>query len=252
MSKLSIGLLLCLFLLSSCSKKIVGFLRSTPSEIVQIDEFEFDYLVLKSKVELMDDETKKNENATIHVRMKKDSLIWTNITGTLGIQGMRALFTQDSVKIINRVEKTYSSISYKDFSKQFGVNLNFQNVQSIILGNLLRPQDDEDQIEKLESQYLIKQAYGSLTVENYIGVNTSKLEKVVITEQPLPNAVNILYEDFRLVNEQAFPFLGIIDLFYENDGMQIQSKFRIEHQKAEIPEKPLKFPFNIPNKYGRN
>lgn len=39
--------------------------------------------------------------------MYKDSVIWIRITAILGIEGLRAYITKDSVKILNRQDKVY-------------------------------------------------------------------------------------------------------------------------------------------------
>src|SRR6266513_1723375 len=50
----------------------------------------------------------KKYNVTAHVRMYKDSVIWISITAILGIEGLRAYITKDSVHLLNKQDKTYS------------------------------------------------------------------------------------------------------------------------------------------------
>ena len=93
--------------LYSCSKKISGITQDSDiSKNFYINEFQFDYFILKSKINLVDDG--KKQNATVLFRIKKDSIIWFNISGSLGIQGVRGILTKDSVKILNRLEKEYN------------------------------------------------------------------------------------------------------------------------------------------------
>ena len=48
-------------------------------------------------------------NATI--RMHKDSLIWASVNAVLGIEAMRLLITKDSVFLLDKLNKTYTTRS---------------------------------------------------------------------------------------------------------------------------------------------
>jgi len=90
------------------------FSKTYDRESLDIQQLDFDYLNIKSKIELK--ETHKTTNVTAIIRIKKDSLIWFNLSGALGVQGMRGLVTQDSVFIINRVAKEYSIFNFSFIS----------------------------------------------------------------------------------------------------------------------------------------
>ena len=51
---------------------------------------------------------KASGNATVYIKMRKDSIIWISITGPLNIEGARVLVTPDSVKIINKLGELYN------------------------------------------------------------------------------------------------------------------------------------------------
>src|ERR1700752_3762669 len=53
----------------------------------------------------------KNNNINANLRMYKDSAIWISITAILGIEGLRAFITNDSVKILNKQDKVYTARS---------------------------------------------------------------------------------------------------------------------------------------------
>ncbi|MCF6352867.1 MAG: DUF4292 domain-containing protein, partial [Cyclobacteriaceae bacterium] len=90
-----------LIIIPSCSNKIFVFSKSYIAEDLKIEKIDFDYLTIKSKIKFK--ETHKTTKATALIRMKKDSVIWFNLSGALGVQGVRGIITKDSVKIINRV-----------------------------------------------------------------------------------------------------------------------------------------------------
>lgn len=42
-----------------------------------------------------------------NLRMRRDSTVWITVSGSMGMEGARVLITQDSVIVVNRVDKTY-------------------------------------------------------------------------------------------------------------------------------------------------
>ncbi len=69
------------------------------------------------------------------IRMRKDSLVWINVTATMGIEAMRAKVSNDSVWILNRLEKTYLAEPLDSLSAQLGMPLSLPLVQTLLLDN---------------------------------------------------------------------------------------------------------------------
>lgn len=79
------------------------------------------------------DGKKQNVNAT--VRMLKDSAIWISITGLLGIEGLRAFITRDSIKVLNKLDKIYTGRSVAYVQEVTGLPLDLPSLQDLIIGN---------------------------------------------------------------------------------------------------------------------
>jgi hypothetical protein len=234
---------------SACSKKGTIFTRSIDRDELDVQQLEFDYLSIKSKVELQ--EPNKVTKVTALIRMKQDSLIWFNLSGALGVQGMRGLITQDSVLIINRVDKAYAQYSFDDVSREFNFPIDFAIVQSMIIGDMPKPQVDEQFVKRSNKKYIIRQSMENILIDNYIDEATMKLVELQVKERETENELKLMYKDFRVLNEQAFPFSAFASLIHFNEFGQLETQMVIEHTKVEVPEKGLKFPFNIPDKYVR-
>jgi len=244
----SIPILIALY---SCSKKISGItLNPDNSKDFYINEFKFDYFTLKSKINLVDDG--KKQNATVLFRIRKDSIIWFNISGSLGIQGMRGILTKDSVKILNRVGKEYSEYDYNELSRLFRFNLSYDLIEAIIVGNPPRKIEAVNEAKLVMDQFWITQKENQYNILSKVNSATRRLQEVTVTEDSTGNKLELKYNDFQMIDQQAFPFFANISLFYETNKGIIVTNLNIMHSKVEIPDKPLKFPFNIPNKYERN
>jgi hypothetical protein len=78
-----------------------------------------------------------------------------------------------------------------------------------------------------------------------------KIEKVELREGDTHNSLIINYSNFQPVDNKVFPFDGTISLFYKTAAGLLNTTIIFEYSKAEVGDKELKFPFNIPKKYDR-
>ena len=69
------------------------------------------------------------------LRMRNDSLVWLNVTATMGVEVLRAKVSNDSVWLINRLEKTYLAEPLDTVSAQLGMSLNLPLLQTLLLDN---------------------------------------------------------------------------------------------------------------------
>jgi hypothetical protein len=240
---------ICLPLISSCGSKIAVFSKTYDRESLDIQQLNFDYLTIKSKIELR--EPHKTTKVTALVRIKKDSLIWFNLSGALGVQGMRGIVTQDSVYLINRVAKEYSIYSFNDVDNEFNFPIDFSLLQSMIVGNMPRPNEPDQFVKHEKGRYIVRQSISNILIDNYIDDTNMKVVEVEVTEKETENSLKLLYKDFKVINDQAFPFSAFVSLIHFNEFGQLETQMTIDHIRVESPEKDLKFPFNIPLKYAR-
>ena len=236
-------------LLSACSKKLTSSTSTMDRTDLGIDEVDFDYLSIKSKIEFQ--EASSSKNATALIRLKKDSVLWFNLSGTLGVQGLRGIMTQDSLKMINRVDKEYWVMDYNDLSKEFNFKIDFAIIQAMVLGEMPKGMQEGETISKERDRYVIHQNFGDVYIDNYISASTRKVTEVNILEAPTKNSMTLLYGDFQQVNEQYFPFSSFVSLIHNNEFGELETRVDIKHTKVEFSDKSLRFPFTIPTRYAK-
>ncbi|QOI96278.1 MAG: DUF4292 domain-containing protein [Flammeovirgaceae bacterium] len=235
-------------LLASCSKKAVPLTGGSPKESLAIEEIDFDYFHGKARMVLKDGNKEREVKANIRVR--KDSVIWMNFT-VIGVQGGRVLINKDSITVISNVDKEYYVFDYTELSKQFNFNVTYQVIQSAFLGNLLITRNEADEVEQKSATFLLKQSSGTVDVLNYISATTMKIQKVELKENNTHNTLTINYGNFQPVGNKVFPYNGTITLLYKSPTGLLNTTIIFEYNKAEVGDKELKFPFNIPKKYDR-
>lgn len=216
-----------------------------------VAEIDFRFLTAKAKVSFKSKD-QDIDNATVNIRVKKDSLIWIAVS-KVGIEAARVLITRDSVTILDKVHNEYSQYDFPSLSQQFNFDMNFELLQALIVGNLPLPKQPAQKIKNERDYLLLRQNEGKVLVENYIGEEDRKLKKLMVVEQPTKNTLRLDYKDFTALNNFLFPYTSLITLDYKSgsDGQFYQTLLQVRHSKVELVDKNPGFPFSIPAKYTR-
>lgn len=224
---------------------------ATADPKASVKDIDFRYLTTRSKISFKNQDQEIN-NTTTNFRVAKDSLIWLSISG-IGVEVARALVTQDSVVVMDRIHRNYSVYSYDALSQQFNFRLTFQLIQSLLIGNLPFPQQPAQRLSADNSQVLLRQQIGNALVDNFIGAENRKLKKLQVAEQATQNTLTLEYDDFNALNNFLFPYKGSVNIHAKSgkDGQFHQTVLQIQHTKVEITEKDPGFPFSIPDRYER-
>src|SRR6188768_2110501 len=244
-------LLLSLSLLAmACSKKIVApvVTLAPPKPTLEIEEIDFEYFHGKARMILR--EANKEREVKANIRVRKDSVIWMSFS-VIGVQGGKALINKDSITIVSNVDKEYYVFDYAELSKRYNFEINYHVIQSAMLGNLIMPRKESDEVHQETAFFILKQQANTISVDNYISLASKKLEKVELKESNSANSLVLNYSNFQPMDSKLFPYNGTINLFYKTIAGLLNTTIIFEYNKAEVGDKELKFPFNIPKKYVR-
>jgi len=120
------------------------------------------------------------------VKIVRDTVIQISITPILGIEMYRAVLTPDSVFLINKNNKEYSSAGYDFIQQKTGVDIHFSDVQNLLLNHAL----DTDK------------GNSSLNI-TYSYTNTSVLKQTTITQHE--DTFTCTYSRFQQTGDTVFP-----------------------------------------------
>jgi hypothetical protein len=241
--------LLSIIILSGCGKKLSGITWNLrDKKQLDIRQIDYDYFSGKAKMNFKDGDT--DIKAKANIRMKKDSLIWINFSA-IGIQGARVLINLDSITIINMLKKEYQVFYYDSLSKKFNFDITFESIQSTALGNLIIERADADDVVRKDDFFILKQSPGEVAINNFVNRRTMKIERVEMEQPETVNKAIIIYHDFHVIDDKAFPFSAAISLFYSAEFSTLNTSISLEYNRAEFEDKELKFPFTINSKYVR-
>jgi hypothetical protein len=241
-------LLILAVVAGACSKKTISTTPTPAKTTLNIEEIDFEFFHGKARMVLRD--ANKEREVKAHIRVRKDSVIWMNFT-VIGLQGGKALINKDSITIMSNVDKEYFVFEYPELSKRFNIEVNYDIIQAAMLGNPIIKRSDNDDVIQESSMYLLKQQVGSVDVVSYVNAGSQKIEKVEMKEANSSNSLVVNYSNFQPVGTKVFPYNGTINLFYKTLSGLLNTTIIFEYNKAEVGDRELKFPFNIPKRYER-
>jgi len=246
MNKILLCGLLSIAILTGCKKEVVPVAAETVTETVgrvSVKNIEFNYLTAKGQLKL--DESGESVSSGYTLRVKKDSVIWLSVQPGLGIEAARLKITQDSVFMINRLHREYLASDYSYLSEKFKVDMNYNVLQAILLGNY-QAQGQEKVVDAGEQQH-IQQLRTNMIFDYFIGHQNQKLQQLNVKDQQTNNTISVKYNKFQEVGQVAFAH----ELVAEAMKSGKPATFTLNHSKVTTTDEVLDFPFAVPADYKR-
>ena len=226
-------------------------------EQLKKNELKFNYLTVKISADTKNE--KESNSFNVNLRIKKDSIIWMTISAVFGIEVARVLIAGDSVKFIDKFHSTYFKGDFKYINNMFNCELNFDILQSILVGNdfsyyendvFKARSDGKDYLlstvgrRKLKKHLKENEAAKILIQDIWLSSENYKIVKVMMKDIKERQKLEIEYLDFKKLNEQLFPGEVKITLKAEKTLFDADLKY----SSPELRDS-MEFPFNISKKY---
>ncbi|MCJ8165628.1 DUF4292 domain-containing protein [Pontibacter sp. E15-1] len=246
MSKHILLCLLGIVMLAGCKKELAPGTASATTEsigTIQVNNLDFNYLSSKGQITLKDNND--NLSSGVSIRMKKDSVIWVSVQPGLGIEAARMMLTQDSVYMINRLHKEYVASDYTFLRNKLQVDVSFELLQSILLGNY-QSQGKEKASEEGAMQH-IQQLRQNLTFDYFIGRLTSKLQQLNVQDNNTGNTITVRYDSFAQIGQVPFAHAMAAQVLQKGQV----SDFTLNYSRISVTDEALSFPFSVPADYKR-
>lgn len=231
--------------------KIIGdpevdsaFIIGEIAKKLKSNKIDFSSFTAKIKVDYTD-QSGKTQGATAFVRLKKDSLMWVSLTGTLGVEGFRAIIKPDSVWVMDKLEKTISRRSTLSLQEITNLPLDFEALQDLIIGNPVYFSDNivsfkasANTVTALSIGTFFKHLISIDTVRNTL--THSKIDDI---EESRNRTCHVWYDGYTTGQERNFSTKRDITIT-EKSMLSI----KLEYKQFTFDE-ALSFPFSIPKNY---
>jgi hypothetical protein len=222
-----------------------AFIRDTYSKM-QAGHIDFTTFSAKINVDYQGTDGKKYD-VNANLRMYRDSAIWISITAILGIEGLRAYITKDSVKILNKQDKMYTARSVAYLSEVTALPLDLHSLQDILIGNPVFADSNiisYNRFGNSVSLLSIGEFFKNLiTLNENARIENSKLDDV---ENKRSRTCNLSYGEYENKKGVLFSTKRRITVA-EKSNLDIKLDF-----KSYDFNETLSFPFSVPKNYNRN
>jgi len=212
---------------------------------VNKNRINFNTFSAKIKVSYEGHET--SQNATAYLKMKKDSVIIIQLVGPLGIVGLQAEITKDSVFVVNKIDKYVQKRSIDYITDVTDIPFEFSTLQDLIIGNPIFLSGNVVSYRPSNNQLLVLMI-GSF-FKNLITLDTkdfkplhSKLDDVDVHRN---RTCDITYSSYEM--KDGFQFAT-----YRSVSVSEKTKLDVylDFKQYSFNE-PINFSFTIPKSYKR-
>ncbi len=222
------------------------------------NQMDFEYLTSKMNIQYIQE--KNRTELTGQLRIRKDSLIWVSFSPALGIEAGRLMLSNDSIKFLNRLNKTYVSGKYQLIDSLLHTTIDYSIFQALLLGNDMAQYDVNKyrstidnglyRITIQERRKLKKHLKGNeqsskvLVQQIWLDPQSFRIRRIDVKELGKDNnKLQVFYDEYQTLGDQLFPAKMRIEI-----TSQKPVKIEVKYSKTVV-NNPQKFPFRIPRKY---
>jgi hypothetical protein len=202
--------------------------------------FTYDWFSAHAKITVINDEGRTEFGANL--KAKKDSAIWVSIVPALGIEVARVLMTKDSVRVIDRINKKYTSYGYGVLENYTALPVNLETMEDILAGIPIYFDRKKSDANRQDTVTVLTS--GKNKIKNTLYLNPDyTLWRMNLIDSAMGKSLNLRYRDYNRDNLKPFALDRAIEL---ND--EKHTNVFVNFSRVKVNE-PQKMPFNVKEKY---
>jgi hypothetical protein len=247
-------LLVLIFVFTSCKTKKYALNKSKIAKEMSarkvakkhIDaSFNEENLAAKFKVNFNDGITK--QSISVQLKIRKDEVIW--LKGTKFINIFKAKITPGKVRFYSSLEKKYFEGDFSMVEKLLGMEVNFQQLQNLFLGQaFLNVKKEKQQVAIVKNAYLLTPQIQATLFDAFFTINSEhyKLNQQTILNTFKKQRLDVKYPSYKLVGDEIFP--QQIKIKVKQNTKLTTIDFIL---KSIVLNTEINTSFTIPNEYKR-
>lgn len=186
-------------------------------------------------------------NATATLVWVRDEAVWIAIR-KFGLEAVRALITPDSIKVLNRLEKTYSVRSVAALSKEYNLPGGFDLIQRTLLGQAWLVPDMQLQADIKDEKHRLYGKLREVTADYQMAEGSFLLHKEMFGQLSEGRTMAVGFENYQNVPDLGvFPMRRVLDAFSPETN---QTRLELDFTNMEVNGTPS-LRFEIPSHYRR-
>lgn len=226
------------------SSEIKDFKKLSTMDALNASITNWQYYSAKAKVDVEGAGLNKSVDAVI--KMQKDSVIWISV-GLFGMEGARIFMQQDSITVLNKLDRSYSRLSWSEAGAYVGTELTLKSTQSLLLGNLMLPIDSLYKLNQDSALYFIERIVAKSIYKVKLDSFNNQLVNSYFRGEKTGKNIRFSYSSYIQADSVFVP--GLIEIKAKDGLKKFNGKIRISNVDLDAFG-PL--PTSIPGSYNRN
>jgi hypothetical protein len=190
----------------------------------------------------------KNYDVNATIRMYKDSAIWISANAVLGIEAIRVLVTKDSVKLMNKLEKTYTARSIDYLQEVTELPLGLGILQDLLIGNPVYLDSNVVSYARSDNAISIISLGQWFKNQLTLGEPARTVQRIKLDDADVSRSrtAELLYSDYQSKDRLKFATKRRITV---SDKKKLD--ISLDFKNYELGD-DVSFPFSVPKNFERN
>lgn len=246
--------LCCVLLVAACgtskrATKATKIKEATPQAILDRlvrQQVQAEWMDARANVDL--DSESMRVGGTLLVKARKDSIIWLSVK-KFGFEVARAQISQDSVYILDRINKEYAAEPLSYLEQRYQLPARFELLQQLLFGNPVFFSRSFE-LEADEQHYILKGSSSNWTSAYFVQPNSFRLDRMELAQTANQQRLDVLLEDYQEApgKGKEFSYLRRLLIDSEETG---EAQIELAFTKVEF-DAPTEIRFEVPSRYERN
>jgi hypothetical protein len=205
------------------------------------------YTTFQSKAKLHFESEDQKQSFNANFRMLKGKVIWVSINAPIIGEVARAIITPDSVKAMEKINKRKYLYSYKDIQKLINIEVDFNTLQEIIIGNAIATDghiSDIKELGPLSTIFIVSPEYNNQLTFNKGDSTLKQMQMQTMRSSVSTSSLLIAMTQYDYFEGRHFP----IGRTYHIQDVKGAVQLDMDINKYDF-DKELDFPFSIPATY---
>jgi hypothetical protein len=172
-------------------------------------------------------------------------VIWVSVTAIAGLEVARAYITPDSVKILNRLDNIYIQKPFSYIYEFTNERINFQTLQSILVGNAMYEFISEDTAVNLEGENTLLESVLTSMIYNFKVDSKNKVLVNQLNDSEAGQELLVNYSNFMTINDQLIPLTVSMNSKAKNKAISLD----LNYSKVDMDTK-FELPFRVPERFS--
>lgn len=205
----------------------------------------FDQKTIDAKLKVNFNNGKTKQGLTVSMKIKKDEVIW--LKGTKFITVFKAEITPTSVRYYSPVFKHYFEGDFSMIKQLLGVEINFEQLQNLFLGqSLTNVKEEKQEVEIVNNRYILSPEKQAELFDIFFTINPAhfKLEEQSIVNAEKELRLDVKYPSYNLIDNVIFPS----EINIKAKNTKSITAIDLEY-KSVVFDTDVSMSFKIPNGY---